>query len=72
MSNVNESRRSLLKASALATTACALGGLGSEVRAEQTAAGIKVAGYDYDRVKGIMDGRAGIDGYDVRFHYEDI
>ncbi|WP_170287455.1 ABC transporter substrate-binding protein [Halioglobus maricola] len=34
--------------------------------------GIKVAGYDYDRVKGIMDGRAGIEGADVSFHYQDI
>jgi 4,5-dihydroxyphthalate decarboxylase len=33
---------------------------------------IRVAGYDYDRVKGIMDGRAGIEGADVSFHYEDI
>ena len=33
---------------------------------------IKVAGYDYDRVKGIMDGRAGIEGRKVSFHYEDI
>ena len=72
MSKVNESRRRLLKASAFATTACALGGLGSEARAEQMAGAVKVAGYDYDRVKGIMDGRAGIDGHDVRFHYEDI
>ena len=33
---------------------------------------IKVAGYDYDRVKDIMDGRATISGADVSFHYEDI
>lgn len=33
---------------------------------------ITVAGYDYDRVRGIMDGKAGIEGADVSFHYEDI
>jgi 4,5-dihydroxyphthalate decarboxylase len=33
---------------------------------------VKVAGYDYDRVKGIMDGRVGIDQATVSFHYEDI
>ncbi|MDF7822945.1 ABC transporter substrate-binding protein [Pontiellaceae bacterium B12227] len=33
---------------------------------------ISVAGYNYDRVRGIMDGKAGIEGADVSFHYEDI
>jgi 4,5-dihydroxyphthalate decarboxylase len=33
---------------------------------------VKVAGYDYDRVRAVMDGQAGIEGTDVSFHYEDI
>jgi hypothetical protein len=33
---------------------------------------IKAAGYDYDRVRGVMDGKVGIEGADVSFHYEDI
>ena len=33
---------------------------------------IKVAGYDYDRVRPIMDGQVGIPGARVSFHYEDI
>ena len=33
---------------------------------------VKVAGYDYDRVRAIMDGQVGIEGAEVSFHYEDI
>ena len=33
---------------------------------------VKVAGYDYDRLKGIIDGRAGIEGAQVSYHYRDI
>ncbi len=33
-------------------------------------AAIKVAGYDYDRVRAIMDGRIGIEGAEVRFVIE--
>jgi 4,5-dihydroxyphthalate decarboxylase len=33
---------------------------------------IKVAGYAYDRVRAIQDGRLGLDGFDVRFHTDDI
>ncbi|WP_188109730.1 ABC transporter substrate-binding protein [Pseudohalioglobus sediminis] len=67
-------RRNLLKsAGAIAGGASLLGtslGATSEVRRQLPQ--VKVAGYDYDRVKGIMDGRAGIEGAEVSFHYEDI
>ncbi len=33
---------------------------------------VKVAGYAYDRVRAIQDGRLSLDGFDVRFHAEDI
>jgi hypothetical protein len=33
---------------------------------------IKIAGYDYDRVRAIMDGQAGVEGAEVNFHFEDI
>jgi 4,5-dihydroxyphthalate decarboxylase len=33
---------------------------------------IKIAGYDYDRVRAIMDGQTGIEGADVNFHVENI
>lgn len=33
---------------------------------------IKIAGYDYDRVRAIMDGKVGIEGAEISFHYEDI
>ena len=33
---------------------------------------VKIAGYAYDRVRAIQDGRLSLDGFDVRFHAEDI
>jgi 4,5-dihydroxyphthalate decarboxylase len=33
---------------------------------------LKVAGYDYDRVRAIMDGRVGVPDYQVVFDYQDI
>ena len=33
---------------------------------------VKIAGYAYDRVRAIQDGRLGLDGFDVRFQPEDI
>ena len=33
---------------------------------------IKVAGYDYDRVRAIMDGQVGVPGSEVVFEYQDI
>ena len=67
-------RRSFLKASAAAAavgTWTALGGRISQA-AEAKNRQIKIAGYDYDRVRAIMDGQVGIEGSDVSFHYEDI
>jgi 4,5-dihydroxyphthalate decarboxylase len=67
-------RRSFLKASAAAAavgTWTALGGRISQA-AEAKNRKIKIAGYDYDRVRAIMDGQVGIEGSDVSFHYEDI
>jgi len=70
------SRRILLKmAGAAATTFGLLGTRESlAANASGTAKGvdIKVAGYDYDRVRPIMDGQVGIPGARVSFHYEDI
>ena len=40
--------------------------------AETTNLQIDVAGYDYDRVRAIMDGRVGIENADVHFHVESI
>jgi 4,5-dihydroxyphthalate decarboxylase len=33
---------------------------------------VSVAGYSYDRVRGIQDGRIGLDGFNVNFHVADI
>ncbi len=33
---------------------------------------IKIAGYDYDRVRAIMDGQVSIEGVDVSFNVENI
>jgi hypothetical protein len=33
---------------------------------------LKIAGYDYDRVRAIMDGRVGVPDYQVVFDYQDI
>ena len=64
------SRRDFIKLAGLGAAATSAGSLAASDGAELP--GIKVAGYDYDRVKGIMDGRAGVPGHSVTFHYEDI
>lgn len=74
MEDHNPSRRSFLKTAAIAAS---VGGVSSGISHSPAVLGsnkpaIKVAGYDYDRVKGIADGRAGLAGRDVSFHYEDI
>ena len=69
----NTSRRKFLANSAIAGGAAVL-----PIATTTLAAGdasqreIKVAGYDYDRLKGIIDGRASIDGSKVTYHYRDI
>lgn len=66
-------RRSLLKSAAYAAAAVPVSGaIAAAGEGTDPLPEIKVAGYDYDRVKGIMDGRAGISGADVSFHYQDI
>lgn len=75
MSKHETSRRDFLKLAGLSAAAgatslaAAPGAGGSKATARPE---IKVAGYDYDRVRGIMDGRASIEDAQVSFHYEDI
>ena len=72
--NSNEaSRRDFLKASVVGAAVGTLGVLcGRAVGQAAEAEKLKVAGYPYDRVQGIVDGRVGIDGADVSFHFENI
>jgi 4,5-dihydroxyphthalate decarboxylase len=67
-------RRSFLKASATGAAVGVWAALGGRISlaAEAEKRRIKIAGYDYDRVRAIMDGQVGIEGTDVSFHYEDI
>lgn len=66
-------RRDFLKGIAASAGGAALMQGSSIVNAaEASTPEIKVAGYDYDRLKGIMDGRAGIEGASVSYHYRDI
>jgi 4,5-dihydroxyphthalate decarboxylase len=73
MSEHRDSRRDFLKLAGLSAAGIAASvTTGAAVGDDKTGEvpGIKVAGYDYDRVKGIMDGRAALEK--VSFHYEDI
>jgi 4,5-dihydroxyphthalate decarboxylase len=67
-------RRDLLKTVVAGVMAGTLGL--SSSRMSKAAAGdklqVKIAGYAYDRVRAIQDGRLGLDGYDTSFHVEDI
>jgi len=56
----------------IAASAISLSGAAGTALAGPGGLSVKVAGYDYDRVKGIMDGRAGLKGAEVSFHFEDI
>jgi len=71
MSN-KSGRRDFLKATAAGAAVASLGAGVNFANATSAKPQIKVAGYDYDRVRGIMDGKVGIEGTDVSFHYEDI
>ncbi len=68
------SRRDLMKTAAAGAAAGALGVLGGckgpAAQAEKLQ--VKIAGYAYDRVRAIQDGRLGLVGCDVSFHLEDI
>jgi 4,5-dihydroxyphthalate decarboxylase len=74
MEEYKASRRNFIKTSLVGAAVGALGVLPSRVgqAAEAEKAQIKIAGYNYDRVRAIMDGKVGIEGADVSFHYEDI
>ena len=68
------SRRNFMKISAAGTAIGTLGLMGGRAaQANQTEKQkIKIAGYDYDRVRAIMDGQVGLKGADVNFNVENI
>ena len=68
------SRRDLIKTSVAGAVVGSLGVLSGEVgqAAEAEKPQIRIAGYDYDRVRAIMDGQAGIEGAEVHFNASDI
>jgi len=76
--NKTTSRRGFLKKSALAGTgfaALAASGCKPEPAEEQEPSkepAVKVAGYAYDRVRAVMDGKLAVEGAGVDFHVEDI
>ncbi len=67
-------RRNFIKASVAGAAVGALGVLPGRVgkAAEAEKLQIKIAGYDYDRVRAIMDGQAEIEGAEVNFNASDI
>jgi len=68
------SRRDFMKISVAGAAVGTLGLLcGREGQAVETGKHqIKIAGYDYDRVRAIMDGQVGIEGTNVSFNVENI
>ena len=67
------SRRGCLRAAAAGGLgALAVAGTRPAQAAPDRLPKVKIAGYAYDRVRAIQDGRLGLDGFDVRFHAEDI
>ncbi|MFK7911212.1 MAG: ABC transporter substrate-binding protein [Akkermansiaceae bacterium] len=71
MKKCKTSRRDFLKTSvAVGALGVLPGRVGQAAEAEK--AQIKIAGYDYDRVRAIMDGQVGIEGADVNFNVEDV
>jgi 4,5-dihydroxyphthalate decarboxylase len=67
-------RRSIVKSAIAGTVVGTLGLLGarSAQGAEKTTRSLKIAGYEYDRVRAISDGGVGIEGADISFHVESI
>ncbi len=67
-------RRDLMKTGVAGVAAGAWSALGSRAAGAATVSKpqIKVAGYDYDRVRAIMDGKVGVPGSEVVFEYRDI
>jgi 4,5-dihydroxyphthalate decarboxylase len=69
------SRREFMKISVAGAAVGALGlscGRAGQVVETGKRQQVNVAGYDYDRVRSIMDGQVGIEGADVNFQVEDI
>ena len=74
MKSYEINRRNLFK-TALAGAAAAALNLGdgpTSQAADNKNPQIGIAGYAYDRVRAIQDGRLGLDGCDIQFHVEDI
>jgi len=71
MKNYSAGRRRILKASLAAGALGSLPGHAAQLT-DSPKQGISVAGYDYDRVRAIMDGHSGIEGADVNFNVENI
>jgi 4,5-dihydroxyphthalate decarboxylase len=77
MTNKEISRRSLIKTAAtgtaIGTAGILSGGLAQAASApEEAKHQLKVAGYDYDRVRAIMDAQVGIKDTDISFDVENI
>jgi 4,5-dihydroxyphthalate decarboxylase len=74
MKNHQTDRRDFMRTAAAGVAAGALSA-GGRLEAQAAAADklqVKIAGYAYDRVRAIQDGRLGLNGCDVSFHVEDI
>ena len=67
-------RRDFIKATAAGAAIGALSCNGGRIgpASESQKLQLEVAGYDYDRVRAIRDGRVGIDGVEIRFSVENI
>lgn len=73
MNNGLAGRRRFLKSSAgVAVGAFTTVGGADGNAANKTLPRLRVAGYDYDRVRAIQDGQAGIEGFDVDFDVNNI
>ena len=67
-------RRALLKTAGAAAAASAplTGALAADNAGGRAKLELKVAGYDYDRVRAIMDGRATVEGAEVDFQIGEL
>jgi 4,5-dihydroxyphthalate decarboxylase len=74
MKNHKLNRRDMAKVALASATAAAFSPTGSpQARAAESGKPqVKIAGYAYDRVRAIQDGRLSLDGFDTSFHVEDI
>ena len=72
--NIDVSRRGLLKTAVAGVAAGASNALGGQPAPADTVSGpeIRIAGYDYDRVRAIADGRVGLPNGRVAFDFQDI